>query len=722
MFKSKILQDTIKQYSRIIITSLLVTGGVIGVRQLGLLQTLELAAWDQLFNLKPKEQADKRITIITIEENELKELGWPIPDKKLAELLEKINQFNPRVIGLDIYKDIPIEKDKTKDYETFNQTIEKLPNFVAIELLKPDGVQIKAPKGLEGKPENIGFNNVTLDNDGKIRRSLLYWTIEEKTHTSFSLQLALKYLAKEKIQPEASALNPNYMQLNKAVFKKIQSNDGGYANADSGGYQILTNFRPYHSFIKVPYRDVINGKVSTELIRDRIVIIGLNTESVKDSFLTPHNGGIFLDKSGFTYGVEIHAHFVSQIISAALDNRPLIQTWNEPLEYIWILIWSSIGAILAWKLKSSPIKSTISMMIGLIVLSGTAYIMLLYSWWIPVIPPMVSLIISNGVIISYFAQLQEEFKRSKEFLQTMINTIADPIFVMDKHHHYIILNKAYSQLVGASIEDLMNKSDYDIFAKEEADLFLYQNQRVFLSGDLQESEEKFTDKRGNIHIIATKRSLHKDGAGNLFLVGVIRDITERKRIEEELKKAAEELQRSHAELKESEDQMRYLAYHDQLTGLPNRKQFYESLQMGMNKATENNNLLGLLFLDLDGFKQVNDGLGHDIGDILLKVVADRLKAVLRGSDIVCRLAGDEFTVILPKISKEQDAAKVAEKILFTLAEPFILEGNIVHITGSIGISIYPLDGLEMDLLIKNADSAMYVAKQAGKNRIELYSS
>ena len=536
------------------------------------------------------------------------------------------------------------------------------------------------------------------------------------------MQLALKYLAKEGIEPQASIINPKYVQFKEAVFKKLKSNDGGYANADSYGYQILTNFRPYHSFIKVSVSDVLKGKIAPELIRDRIVMIGSNAESLKDTFWTPHNGGLFFSQSGFTSGVEVQANFVSQIISAALDNRPLIQTWNEPLEYIWILIWSSIGAILAWKLKSSPVKSTISMIIGVIILSGTAYIMLLYSWWIPVIPPMVSLIISNGVIISYFAQLQEEFKRSKEFLQTMINTIADPIFVMDKHHHYIILNKAYSQLVGTSIEDLMNKSDYDIFTKEEADLFLYQNQRVFLSGDSQESEEKFTDKRGNIHIIATKRSLHKDGAGNLFLVGVIRDITERKRIEEELKKAAEELQRSHAELKESEDQMRYLAYHDQLTGLPNRKQFYESLQMGMNKATQNNNLLGLLFLDLDGFKQVNDGLGHDTGDMLLKVVAERLKAVLRGSDIVCRLAGDEFTIILPKISKEQDAAKVAEKILFTLAEPFILAGNIVHITGSIGISIYPLDGEEMDLLIKNADSAMYVAKQAGKNRIELYSS
>jgi len=193
-------------------------------------------------------------------------------------------------------------------------------------------------------------------------------------------------------------------------------------------------------------------------------------------------------------------------------------------------------------------------------------------------------------------------------------------------------------------------------------------------------------------------------------------MTERKRMEEDLKRTAEELIRSNTELKISEDRLRYLAYHDQLTGLPNRKHFHESIIQSIEWAASNKQLVALLFLDLDGFKEVNDTRGHDMGDLLLKVVAKRLTGCLRGSDTVSRLGGDEFTVILPGIPKPEDAAIVAEKIVRTLAKGFILEGHTIYITVSIGISIYPLDGENMDALMKNADSAMYRAKQLGRNQ------
>ncbi|NJM62408.1 MAG: diguanylate cyclase, partial [Oscillatoriales cyanobacterium RU_3_3] len=211
---------------------------------------------------------------------------------------------------------------------------------------------------------------------------------------------------------------------------------------------------------------------------------------------------------------------------------------------------------------------------------------------------------------------------------------------------------------------------------------------------------------GVTHLIATKRSLHKDAAGNLFLVGVIRDITERKRLEEALKQKNAEL--SHQ------------AYHDVLTGLPNRQMFYERLNQSLEKASVNDELVALLFLDLDGFKLINDTLGHTAGDLLLKAVADRLKKCLRGSDTISRLGGDEFTVILPGIPGKSDAAKVAEKIRDAIVQPFVLEENTVSITTSIGISFYPLDATKPDVLIKNADGAMYRAKEFGKNQYHFY--
>jgi len=322
-------------------------------------------------------------------------------------------------------------------------------------------------------------------------------------------------------------------------------------------------------------------------------------------------------------------------------------------------------------------------------------------------------------MISHIAYTQEELKRSKEFLHQVINSIPDPIFVKNEKHQWIVLNEAYCQFIGYPDSLLIEKSYYEFFPRHEADIFRQQDNLVFLTQKPQENEEEFTDATGKTHLIATKRSLHKDAAGNFFLVGVIRDITQRKLMEEELRRTAAELFRSNSELRLKEDHLRYLAYHDPLTGLPNRKFFAEQLHESLLWTQNNNLLLGLLFIDLDGFKGVNDTLGHDIGDRLLVIVAQRLTNCLRGSDTVSRLGGDEFTVILRAIPDAQAAAKVAEKILASLAEPIILSGCTTKISASVGISIYPLNSQDTETLIKQADTAMYRAKHLGKNRYEL---
>lgn len=164
----------------------------------------------------------------------------------------------------------------------------------------------------------------------------------------------------------------------------------------------------------------------------------------------------------------------------------------------------------------------------------------------------------------------------------------------------------------------------------------------------------------------------------------------------------------------------YLAYHDGLTTLPNRSLFSKFLGQSINQAHRHNKHLAVLFLDLDRFKQINDTLGHEAGDQLLQEVAKRLQACLRDSDIVARLGGDEFVVLLTEL-EEQYAAVVAQKILSALARPFILSDQDLRVTASIGISTYPHDGLDEQTLTKNADIAMYQAKQDGKNNFQFYS-
>jgi len=165
----------------------------------------------------------------------------------------------------------------------------------------------------------------------------------------------------------------------------------------------------------------------------------------------------------------------------------------------------------------------------------------------------------------------------------------------------------------------------------------------------------------------------------------------------------------------------YLAYHDGLTALPNRSLFNKLLSQAISQAQRSNKQLAVAFIDLDRFKQINDTLGHEAGDELLKEVATRLKSCLRESDIVARLGGDEFVVLLTELTDEKYAATVAQKIITAIARPFVLLGQEFRVTASIGISTYPLDGADEQTLTKNADIAMYQAKEDGKNNFQFYS-
>ncbi len=173
-------------------------------------------------------------------------------------------------------------------------------------------------------------------------------------------------------------------------------------------------------------------------------------------------------------------------------------------------------------------------------------------------------------------------------------------------------------------------------------------------------------------------------------------------------------------IKQSEEQLNFLAYHDSLTGLPNRLLFQDRLHQAISYADRHNQLVGLIFLDLDRFKLINDTLGHDIGDLVLQEVTERLKCCIRESDTIARLGGDEFTIILPNVRHEKNVSKVAKETLERMAKVFTLEGHELFVSASIGISIYPQDSADQETLIKNADLAMYHAKDQGRNNYQSY--
>ncbi|MGB3640245.1 MAG: CHASE2 domain-containing protein [Rivularia sp. (in: cyanobacteria)] len=698
------LQQKLFRRHRELITASGVVFCVLLLRYLGLLQPLEWAALDQLFQLRPIEASQERITIVAIDEDSLRQLGsWPISDSEIAKLLQKIDSYEPRAIGLDIYRDLPVPPGEKELEKAFNS----IPNLIGIELVSDiQNTRVNPPPVLKKKGQ-VGINNTIRDADGKVRRGLLYAHFNDREYESFALKLARLYLRKENIVPK-NAKNSKYLQLGKAKFLRFQKNDGGYVRADNGGYQFLSNFpKPAcfegcadksYGFSIISLKDVLNEnkKIPENWFKDRIVLIGSTAPSLQDLKLVPYSSRFMVEEPESIAGVELQAYFIDEIISASLQGRKLLRVWSEPVEYLCIAIWAYIGAITRWRIRSSS-KNILLILFISFIFTVCAYLLFLEGWWIPLIPTLITYIGSVIVITSQIAHTQEEFKRSKDFLQQVINTVADPIFVKNAKHQWIVLNDAYCDLIGFSQNQLIGKFDYDFFPQHEADVFIKNDEYVFKTHKFLEKEEQLTDINGKLHLIATKRSLHKDSAGNLFLVGIIRDITERKF---------------------QEDHLRYIAYHDALTGLPNRKAFTEELHESLSWAKSGNYMLALLFVDLDGFKQVNDSLGHKMGDLLLVTVAQRLSNCLRGSDTVSRLGGDEFTIILRKIPQPQLAAKIADKILKTITEPIALESHNATVSASIGISIYPDTADNCEILLKQADAAMYRAKHLGRNRYE----
>jgi diguanylate cyclase (GGDEF)-like protein/PAS domain S-box-containing protein len=403
------------------------------------------------------------------------------------------------------------------------------------------------------------------------------------------------------------------------------------------------------------------------------------------------------------------------MISAELDGRSLTRFWWGEAEWLWVLLWAGIGGGIVWKMRS-PLHYTTLLLASAAALGAIAYGAIIVGWWIPLVPPILGLGGSAIILTSYLAYQEEEFKRSTEFLRSIIDNIPDPIFVKDPAHHWMIFNQAFCDFSGYERSQILGKTNSEIFTATESEQFNQEEALVFQHQVPRETEEKYTSNDGTTYLSATKRSLHKDAAGNVFLVGVIHDITERKRIEEELRRTTAELTRSNSELQKTQTHLQRLAYYDSLTGLANRKFFFESLKASLNWGRDNGKLVGLLYLDLDGFKAVNDSLGHHVGDLLLQAVAKRITHCLRDSDIVARLGGDEFTVILPGIKKHNDTSIVSEKIISTLAQPYQLEDHAVEVTVSIGSSLFPKDGETEEVLINKADHAMYCAKNDGRNQ------
>jgi adenylate cyclase len=403
------LRRLLWQWRGVLIAAPSVAGLVIGLRYAGLLQAIELATLDQFFQLRPLEAVDQRIVIVEINEADIQKVGkWPMSDAMLAKLLETLKQQKPRAIGLDLYRDLPVEPG----YQELVKVFESTPNLIGIQKVVGDssGLAVNPPPILS-KLDQVGANDLIVDNDGKLRRNLL--SLKDKsgqTIPSFGTALALKYLEAENISLEAIDASKQQYKLGKAVFTPFNANDGGYVRTDAGGYQILSNFRNLRQgFRSISMTDVLEGRMPANLVRERIVLIGVTGESVRDEFFTPYSSGLISQVATTVAGVVVHADLCSQILSAALEGRPQIRVWSEPWEVLWIFGWSVLGAALSWiqryrggVTQRSPLKAASIVLTG-VGLIYSSYLVFLGGWWIPVVPAVLALGGSALAIASYVA-------------------------------------------------------------------------------------------------------------------------------------------------------------------------------------------------------------------------------------------------------------------------------------------------------------------------------
>ena len=291
---------------------------------------------------------------------------------------------------------------------------------------------------------------------------------------------------------------------------------------------------------------------------------------------------------------------------------------------------------------------------------------------------------------------------TKAFLDSIIDNIPNMIFVKDaKELRFVRMNRAGEELLGYDERELLGKSDRDFFPQEQAEFFVARDREVLSeSKTVQIAEEKVSTRHRGDRMLRTKKLPILDENGDpQYLLGIAEDITEQKQAEERLE---------------------YLAQYDALTGLPNRALFHDRLGSAIARARRNQQVLALLFVDLDRFKEINDTLGHAVGDDVLRAAASRFGAAVRDTDTVARLAGDEFTVILENVGGADNAKVVVQKIQLALMEPIVVGGREIFINSSIGVSFFPTHAQAADTLIQTADIAMYHAKQMGRNTYALY--
>ncbi len=657
--------------------------------QSGWLTNLNYLAYDYSLQVVQRPPSSD-IVIVAIDDQSLARMGrWPWSRGLHAQLIDKLTLADSRAVALDLILAEPDRADPEGD-KALAQALRRngrvvLP--VIPEQTNIDGLLHEAePLEIFGRnAAALGHIGIELDLDGKVRRSFLKAGIGRPDRPN----LAVALLGAGNHYPE---------QLPGVTHDVAES--GASATAWVRDYMVMIPFSGQADFIPaISYVDVLNAEEAQlkELFAGKYVFVGATAGGLGERYATPLG-----DRTQRAMpGVEILAN-VADALLREVTIVPLSTPWQIVLTLLLVapvyLVYRLVGP--QWALPFAVAQLFLVLVLSVALLSFS------YRWF----PPMAAML---SIALSYplwswrrmhmmFGQLFQEKERAEVTLQS----IGDAVITTDSKGRIDFLNPSAEKLTGWSCGDARKKPVESVVrllnerGVETGGILLSSLRGESAAASFPENTMIVTRDGTHCDIHGTAAPIHDHSGKVVGGVITMSDVSN---------------------LREAAALLSHQATHDALTDLPNRGLLQEHLQRAISYAQRSGHNIGVLFVDLDNFKSVNDGLGHAAGDQVLTAVAKRLQECHRGEDLVARQGGDEFVVVLDYIDNTRQISVVARKICDALDRPVDIEGHSYFVTASIGISVYPRDGTTVDDLLKNADAAMYRAKGKGRGYIQYYS-
>ena len=652
----------------------------------GVLQRWDNLMYDAMLKLRAHAAPPAAAIIVAIDDQSLEEIGrWPWPRHIHALLIDRLRQAGARVVGFDILFSEP-EDEHPGDDRVLAQALRahgKVVLPVAPAGHGDDGIHVALPIPELAQSAMLGHVDVELDDDGIVRGSYLRAGIGAPHFPSLALAMLLAG------DPDrATGLVGDRDPVPPVPDSRL------WVRSD----RFLVPFVGAPGTIeRVPYAEVLRGKTDAlAKLRDRYVLVGATAAGIGSSLATP------VSRLGQPMsGVEFNANVFSSLHDGLLP-RLLPRSAGLALTALLVMLSLVLYALLP------PQAALVAVAVPAAVAVGTSLALVrLGPYWFGPAPALVTLIIGYPLwswrrLRASVAALRAERNR----IEATLHAIGDAVITTDREGRVQYLNPVAEFLTGRNLDSARGCPLDEVvrsFGEGEDRQMPLPWRECLSSGRTVHSSRHRVLRAGDAaeHAIRWSGSPIRDASGNISgMVLAFSDVTEMLALSREVV---------------------WQATHDTLTGLPNRSHLEAALEQAIARARRVNQPVAVMFIDLDGFKKVNDAFGHAAGDALLRDVAQRLRSRSREHDLISRWGGDEFVMVLENLQTRDAATAAGSKVLEAMAEPFQTQGHEVFISASIGISQFPRDGDDPGLLLKRADAAMYRVKEHGRNALQFYS-